>query len=116
MLCFCQLVDKMKTNGEKQLFEKRDKVVAELSKLKQRADEFSDYGELDMVQQYVLDVRAVQKRLSEAQEQIAWIHKEENLYRFEITQFPEVDEIAYMIDPFMKLFQLISKWQRLEKK
>jgi len=106
----------MKTNGEKQLTEKRVKVVLELEKLKQRTDEFSDYGELDMIHQYVLDVRNVQKRLGDVQEQITWINKEEGLYKFQVTQFPEVDEIATAIDPYMKVFQTVSKWQKAEKK
>jgi len=109
-------VEKTKAKGEAQLTEKRQKVVLELQKMKQRADEFSDYGELDMMQQYVLDVRAVQKRLADAQEQIAWINKEEALYKFQITHFPEVDEIANTVDPYMKVFQVVSKWQRSEKK
>ena len=49
--------------------------MLELEKLKARVDEFNDYGELDMMQQYVQDVRAVQKRLNDAQEQIQWINK-----------------------------------------
>lgn len=109
-------MEKTKTNGEKQLKEKRDKVVAELEKLKQRADELSDYGELDMMQQYVIDVRNVQKRLTDVAEQIVWVNKEEGLYKFQISQFPEVDEITTMIDPYMRLFQVVSKWQRSEKK
>ena len=51
--------------------------MLELQKMKQRVDEFNDYGELDMMQQYVQDVRAVQKRLADAQEQITWVNKEE---------------------------------------
>jgi len=106
----------MKANGEKQLNDKRAKVVLELEKLKQRADEFSDCGELDMIQQYVVDGRSVQKRLGDVQEQIAWVNKEEGLYKFQITQFPEVEEIATMIDPYIKVFQAVSKWQKSEKK
>ncbi len=44
--------------------------MLELQKLKQRVDEFNDYGELDMMQQYVQDVRQVQKRLQQSQEEI----------------------------------------------
>lgn len=109
-------MEKLKKQGELQLNEKRAKVVAELQKLKQRADEFSDFSELAMVPQYLMDVRIVHKRLGDAQEQIIWINKEEALYKFSITQFPEVDEIAAAIDPYMKLFQIVNKWQKVEKK
>lgn len=49
------------------LSERKAKAQTELTKMKQRADEFSDYGELGMMQQYVADVRAVQKRLADVQ-------------------------------------------------
>lgn len=49
--------------------------MLELEKLRSRVDEFNDYGEMDMMPQYVNDVRVVQKRLQEVQEQITWINK-----------------------------------------
>lgn len=49
--------------------------MLELEKLRQRVDEFNDYGELDMMQQYVQDVVKVQRRISDLQEQIEWINK-----------------------------------------
>ena len=55
--------------------ERREKVMAELEKLRARVDEFNDYGEMDMMQQYVQDIRAVQKRVTEVTDQIDWINK-----------------------------------------
>ena len=48
-----QLVEASKQAGEKQLLEKKEKLMLELQKIKDRVDEFNDYGELDMMQQYV---------------------------------------------------------------
>ena len=70
-----QLVEAAKLAGERLLVEKKEKLMLELQKLNQRVDEFNDYGELDMMAQYVQDVRAVQKRLGEAQELIEWVNK-----------------------------------------
>lgn len=49
----------------------------ELEKLRKRVDEFNDYGELDMqmMMQYVQDVRQVQKRIGEAETELQWINK-----------------------------------------
>ena len=69
------MVEAAKLAGERLLVEKKEKLMLELQKLKQRVDEFNDYGELDMMAQYVQDVRAVQKRLGEAQELIEWVNK-----------------------------------------
>ena len=96
--------------------EKKEKLMLELQKLKHRVDEFNDYGELDMMPQYVQDVRAVQKRLADAQELIEWVNKEEALYKYPVSKFSEVGEITSSIDPFMRLFQVVFKWQRAEKK
>lgn len=70
-----QLVESSKQKAEKSLIERREKVMLELEKLRQRVDEFNDYGELDMMQQYVQDVVKVQRRISDLQEQIEWINK-----------------------------------------
>lgn len=109
-------MESSKQAGERLLTERKEKVMLELAKLKQRVDEFNDNGELDMMSQYVQDVRAVQKRLAEANEHIEWIKKEEKLYKFPVSSFTEPDEITSAIDPFMRLFQVVFKWQRAERK
>lgn len=38
------------------------------------------------------------------------------LYKYPVSQYPVVDEIASAIDPFFKLFNVVVKWQRAEKK
>eukprot|EP00105_Crassostrea_gigas_P043640 XP_019927788.1 PREDICTED: dynein heavy chain 12, axonemal isoform X3 [Crassostrea gigas] len=112
-----ELIEKSKHAGERQLLEKREKVIAELEKLRQRVDEFNDYGELDMMQQYVQDVRAVQKRLADVQDQISFINKEEHLFKYPISTYSaDVDEITNQVEPFYRLFNIVLKWQKAEKK
>ncbi|XP_069101059.1 dynein axonemal heavy chain 12-like isoform X1 [Argopecten irradians] len=110
------LVEKSKVSGEKQLLEKREKVILELEKLRQRVDEFNDYGELDMMQQYVQDVRLVQKRLADVTEQITWINKEELLFKYPVSTYPDVEDITAAVDPFQRLFNVVLRWQKAEKK
>ena len=111
-----QLVEQSKQQKERYLLERKEKVMLELAKLKQRVDEFNDYGELDMMAQYVQDVRAVQKRLTDAQENIVFVNKEEMLFKYPQSKYPEVDEVSNAVDPFLRLFQVVFKWQRAEKK
>ncbi|XP_064606960.1 dynein axonemal heavy chain 12-like isoform X2 [Liolophura sinensis] len=111
-----ELVESSKLNSERALLDKREKVISELEKMRQRVDEFNDYGELDMMQQYVQDVRALQKRLADVQEQITWINKEEVLFKYPLSTYPDVDEISSSVDPFYRLFNVVLKWQRAEKK
>lgn len=65
-----QLVEQSRQKGEKELIQKREKVMMELEKLRQRVDEFNDYGELDTMAQYVKDVTNVQQRIKELTTQV----------------------------------------------
>lgn len=58
----------------------------------------------------------VQKRLQDAEESIVFINKEETLYKWDLTTYPVIDVIKESIEPFQKLFGLVLKWQRTEKK
>ncbi|XP_043934432.1 dynein axonemal heavy chain 12 [Protopterus annectens] len=111
-----ELMEAAKQKGERELLGKREKAMLELEKLSHRAGEFADCTELDMMQQYVNDVRTVQKRLQESEETIAFINKEEALYKWELTSYPVVEEIKATIEPYQKLFSFVLKWQRTEKR
>ncbi|MGH0136030.1 UNVERIFIED_CONTAM: hypothetical protein FKN15_058794 [Acipenser sinensis] len=110
------VIEHYKRKGESELLGKREKVMLELEKLTRRMEEFAECSELDMMQQYVNDVRTVQKRLQEAEESISFINKEETLYKWDQTFYPEVESLKVSIEPYQKLFALVLKWQRTEKR
>ncbi|XP_066529410.1 dynein axonemal heavy chain 12 [Hoplias malabaricus] len=111
-----EVLEKAKQKGEQELRGRREKLILELEKLSRRMEEFAECSELNMMQQYLTDVRTVQKRLQEVEESIFFINKEEALYKWEQTVYPEVDIIKEHIDPYQKLFGLVLKWQRTEKR
>ncbi|MGH0152041.1 UNVERIFIED_CONTAM: hypothetical protein FKN15_073256 [Acipenser sinensis] len=110
------VIEHYKRKGESELLGKREKVMLELEKLTRRMKEFAECSELDMMQQYVNDVRTVQIRLQEAEESISFINKEETLYKWDQTFYPEVESLKVSIEPYQKLFALVLKWQRTEKR
>ena len=58
---------------ENLLHHQREKLLVELEKIQKRIDEFSDYGELDQMKQYVDDTKNITKRINEAEKLIEWI-------------------------------------------
>lgn len=42
--------------------------------------------------------------------------QEEELFKWDVTTYPEVDYINVAIEPYQKLFSAVAKWQRSEKK
>ncbi|XP_063065421.1 dynein axonemal heavy chain 12 [Engraulis encrasicolus] len=111
-----ELMEKAKRKGEQELMLRRERLTMELEKLSRRMMEFEECSELEMMQQYVSDVRTVQKRLQDAEEAIVLINEEEKLYKWDPTTYPTVEVIKESIEPFQKLFALVLKWQRTEKK
>lgn len=98
------------------LMTQKEKITAELMKLKMRSEEFTDYVELEMMGQYAQDVRVVQKKLAEIGEQVQWIRREEAVYKHAISEFPEFDETNASLELFYRLFLVVSKWERSQKR
>ncbi|XP_015730363.1 dynein heavy chain 12, axonemal isoform X2 [Coturnix japonica] len=110
------LIDKTKRKAEQVIIGKSEKLTVELEKLTQAVTELEEYSDLDRMQEYVADVRGLQKRIQEADETIAFINKEENLLKWRPSDFPLLGNIKTDIEPYMKVFHLILKWQRSEKR
>ncbi|XP_048874195.1 dynein axonemal heavy chain 12 isoform X2 [Brienomyrus brachyistius] len=111
-----EVMEKAKRKGEQELVGRREKLMLDLEKLGRRMEEISEWSELDMMQQYVNDVRTMQKRLQDAEEFIVFINKEEALYKWDQTVYPEVEHIKESLESYQKLFSLVLKWQKTEKR
>ncbi|XP_028438243.1 dynein heavy chain 12, axonemal isoform X1 [Perca flavescens] len=111
-----EVMQKAKKKGEQDLIAKRERLMIQLEKLGRRIEEFPHCSELDRMQQYMTDVRTVQKLLQEAEEEIVFINKEEVFYKWDQTCYPELEVIKDSIEPYQKLFGLVLKWQRTENR
>ncbi|KAM4651998.1 dynein axonemal heavy chain 12 [Discoglossus pictus] len=111
-----ELIEKAKRKTETELLARRERLMLELEKLSRRMEEFAECSELEMMQQYVTDVRTVQKRIADAEEMVTYINKEEALYKWDLTTYPELESLKVNIEPYQKSFALIYKWQRTEKR
>ncbi|XP_041655296.1 dynein heavy chain 12, axonemal [Cheilinus undulatus] len=109
-----EVLMKARQKGEQELVAKRERLMLQLEKLGHRIEEFPFCSELDMVAQYIKEVKTVQKLLQEVKETITFINKEEDFYKWEQTCYPEVEVIKDSIEPYHKLFGLVQKWQRAE--
>ena len=68
-----ELTAEVRGTNDNILMQKREKLMIELDKIQKRVDEFTDYGELEMMREYVDDVKTVQKRIAENETLIEWI-------------------------------------------
>ncbi|KAB1264175.1 Dynein heavy chain 12; axonemal [Camelus dromedarius] len=111
-----ELIENAKHKKENELIAKREKLILEIEKESRRMEEFAEFAELDRMQQYVTDVRQLQKRIQESEEAVQFINKEEELFKWELTKYPELDKLKVNIEPYQKFFNFVLKWQRTEKR
>ena len=52
----CQIVESSKVKGERDLREKQEKVQIEIEKCHRRVEEFAEYSDLSLMQQYCKDI------------------------------------------------------------
>ncbi|NXE11184.1 DYH7 protein, partial [Lophotis ruficrista] len=110
------LVEQSKRKREQELIHTCEKLMVELDKLTCSVTEIKEYSELDCIQQYAADLRTIQKRIQEADETVAFINKEETLLDQSLSDFPLLNILKAEIEPYQKLFNLVLKWQRTEKR
>lgn len=110
--------ENMRTVNEQRINIKREQLESDLKRLRNRVDEFNDYGEVDaeMMAQYANDVRVVFKRVSEAESLREWINKEEKLYQVPISPFSDIEEIKALAEPFHRLFTNVVKYNKSERR
>uniref|UniRef100_A0A8C9ANY2 Dynein axonemal heavy chain 12 n=1 Tax=Prolemur simus TaxID=1328070 RepID=A0A8C9ANY2_PROSS len=111
-----ELIETAKRKKENELIAKREKLILEIEKESRRMEEFTEFAELERMQQYVTDVRQLQKRIQESEEAVQFINKEEELFKWELTKYPELDKLKVNIEPYQKFFNFVLKWQRSEKR
>ncbi|KAL5971244.1 Dynein heavy chain 7 axonemal [Taenia solium] len=113
-----KMQENMRTVNEQRINAKREQLESDLKRLRNRVDEFNDYGEVDaeMMTQYANDVRVVFKRVSEAESLREWINKEEKLYQIPISPFSDIEEIKALAEPFHRLFTSVVKYNKSERR
>uniref|UniRef100_A0A3B3UAK3 Dynein axonemal heavy chain 12 n=1 Tax=Poecilia latipinna TaxID=48699 RepID=A0A3B3UAK3_9TELE len=105
-----KVLQKAKQKGEKELVEKREKLMIDLERLGNLSEQIVECSRLDMLQQ----VRMIQKLLRDAEEAVVIVNKEEVFYQWDLTSYPEVESIKEHIEPYHKLFAFVLKWQNTE--
>ena len=61
--------------NEQVLMERRERLMTDLQKMQRRVDDFADNGELQMMAEYAQDVKQVQKKIVEVENEIEWINQ-----------------------------------------
>ncbi len=80
-----------------------------MEKCHRRVEELSEYSDLGSITHYCKDVSQIDKKVTEIKEQIIQINKEEELFKWDPSSYPEIDQIRTSLDPYERLFNTIQR-------
>ncbi|KAJ3020398.1 UNVERIFIED_CONTAM: Dynein heavy chain 7, axonemal [Siphonaria sp. JEL0065] len=102
--------------SEAQLKERRSKFEAELDEVSRQVEELMDVGDLDEMPFYVKKVQAMMKQLQAAQDTIAAFNKEEQLFGWPVTVYPQRKGILQALEPYNALYTTSVNFQKSYKR
>ncbi|KAJ3084466.1 Dynein heavy chain 7, axonemal [Rhizoclosmatium hyalinum] len=102
--------------SEAQLKERRTKFESELDEVSRQVEELMDVGDLDEMPFYVKKVQAMVKQLQTAQETISGFNKEEQLFGWPVTVYPQRKAILQALEPYNALYTTAVNFQKSYKK
>lgn len=105
-------MEESRHRGEKELAEKQEKVQIEIEKCHRRVEELSEHSDLNSIPHYCKDVGQIERKLLEIEEQIKQINKEEELFKWTVSTYPQIEEIGTGLEPYQKLFNTILRYSK----
>ncbi|TPX60170.1 hypothetical protein SpCBS45565_g07578 [Spizellomyces sp. 'palustris'] len=111
-----QIIGAAREKNEANLRERRSKFEFELDDFQKQVEELKEVGDLDEMPFYVKKVQTLAKQLQSAADTIAAFNKEEQLFGWNVTVYPQRKQIMGMLEPYQALYSTAVNFQRSYKK
>ena len=111
-----QIMGSAREKSESLLKERRSKFESELDDFAKQVEELMDVGDLDEMPFYVKKVQTLAKQLQSASDTIATFNKEEQLFGWNITIYPQRKQIMAALEPYQALYTTAVNFQKSYKK
>jgi dynein heavy chain len=111
-----QIMGAAREKSEASLRERRTKFESELEDFAKQIEELADVGDLDEMPFYVKKVQTLAKQLQNAAETISAFNKEEQLFGWSVTVYPQRKQILAALEPYQALYTTAVNFQKSYKK
>ncbi|KAI8807084.1 dynein heavy chain and region D6 of dynein motor-domain-containing protein [Cladochytrium replicatum] len=111
-----QIIGVAREKSEASLRERRTKFVGELDEFAKQVEDLKDVGDLDEMPFYVKKVTTLYKQLQSAGDTIATFNKEEQLFGWQVTVYPQRKQILSALEPYQALYTTAVNFQKSYKK
>lgn len=111
-----QIIGVAKSKAEESLQDRRMKFVQEMDEIQVEVEELKNVSEMDTIPFYLKKTQVIQKQLATAQETVAAFNREEQLYGWPLTTYPQRKQILATVEPFANFYSTTASVQKSLKK
>lgn len=111
-----KIIGAAKEKSQEILKERRVKFELELGDVSHQVEELKDVGDLDEMPFYVKKVQTLYKQLQSASETITTFNKEEQLYGWGSSAYPQRKTIIQALEPYQALYTTAVSFQKSYKR
>nr|XP_018918133.1 PREDICTED: dynein heavy chain 7, axonemal [Bemisia tabaci] len=109
------LIEKVKYDFESRLREKTEKLNKDLEDVCPSLEFLNNLDDSTKIYEYVLFIKTFLRKIEQFDSVVQWINKEEMLFKYPLSTYPDLDELKSIVHPLAKLIFLSNKWFRTKK-
>jgi dynein heavy chain, axonemal len=106
------ILSKSKQNNQDELKTRREKISVELDSYSKQLEEYHSFGDYSELTKYLKTAQKLQSKIDNITERILTFNKEEEMFGWEPTQFPVLNETSQALAPFLSLYSTSVEFQR----
>jgi len=95
-----------------ELNSRREKLITELDGYNKQLEEYVTFGDFNEIFKYLRTAQKLKSRIDNIEERIKIFNKEENLFGWEVTEFPLLEETKDGLSPYLLLYQTSVDFQK----
>lgn len=106
------VMERCKSEFEEALQQEAERLNASVKKVAPFVEVLNDMDDADRAREYLFYLRTMLRRFQEFDAMIAWINKEEILFKFPPSRSFLLDDLKIFVYPFFRLLTVCNRWRR----
>ncbi|KAK6642963.1 hypothetical protein RUM43_004465 [Polyplax serrata] len=106
------MYEQYKGEFEERIHKRTETLIRELEDLGPKLAVLDNMDDIERLPSYLEEIRKLLRDLEKFDDDVKWINKEEAIFKFSISVYPELDELKNFINPFAKLLFTCHRWRR----
>ena len=106
------LYEQYKVEFEDRIHQRTERLNRQLEDLGPKLAILDNMDDIERLPSYLEEIRKLLRDLEKFNDDVKWINKEEAIFKFSISIYPELEELKNIIVPFAKLLFTCHRWQR----